>query len=227
MEFLDFLKYGAIGISLALAILSYRLLSKEQDKPEVRKPILNTIKIYFLLAVFLSVFFGAVEILTSVMNQKESKSNIPIDKIWESYFNKYPDSTTVQKTNRISAYLSEEKDRFSDITAKYENCRKELEKFDKGFYQNVIKLKNALKSDADEWINIDYETEKKTEVIDLIKGIFMSFGENYDSLSGKEVVAIWVEFKSKYTANTKKFTLIENSDITHIVRKYLDLQEEE
>ncbi len=227
MEFLDFLKYGAIGISLALAILSYRLLSKEQDKSEVRKPILNTIKIYFLFAVFLSVFFGVLEIFTSVMNQKESKSNLPIDKVWETYFNTFPDSTIVQKTNRIANYLSEENDRFTNISEKYETCQKDLEKFDKGFYQNVIKLKNALKNDSDEWINIDYETENKTEVIDLLKGIFRSLGENYDSLTGKEIVEKWAIFKKEYSNNIKKYTLIEISDITHIVRKYLEVQGDE
>ena len=32
----------------------------------------------------------------------------------------------------------------------------------------------------------------------------------------------WKQFKMSYSSDFKKFTLIENSDITVIVRKYLD-----
>ncbi len=61
MDFVNFLSYGAIGISLALAILAYRLLTKVQNSQTERPAIIKQIKNFLWVAVFLSVFFGMME----------------------------------------------------------------------------------------------------------------------------------------------------------------------
>jgi|AP12_2_1047962.scaffolds.fasta_scaffold08630_2 hypothetical protein len=226
MELIDFLKYGAIGISLALAILSYRLLTKEQDKTDVRIPMLKSIRNYFILAVFLSVFFGLLELSSKVFLREENEQNIALVDIWESHFSEFPDSTLQQKISRISNNLySKEKiidtsEICSDIYEELENCRKELETFDRGFYQNVIKLKKAVSQDPDGWINIEFQTKTKPEVINSLKGIFKSLGENYDNLTDEDIVLKWKSFKSKWS--NEKLGYIFHSDVSEIVKEFLE-----
>jgi hypothetical protein len=222
MEFLDFLKYGAIGISLALAILSYRLLSKEQDKPEVRIPILNSIKTYFLLAVFLSVFFGSIEIITTTLGTKEPKTNVSIEKIWDAHFSDFPDSTLAQKTDRISKNIKQnDASDCKDIALELQNCKNELKNFDVGFYQNVIKLQNLIKKDADSWINLGYQTENKQDVIVILKELFRSLGENSDQSTDQEILQKWKSVKAKWTNDPEKMGYIFQSDIAQVVKLFL------
>ena len=230
MEFLDFLKYGAIGISLALAILSYRLLSKEQDQKEVRLPMLKSIKSYFMLAVFLSVFFGLLEVATKVFFQQGSSQNTDIENIWEAHFSDFPDSTVSQKTQRISNAINsanveiDTSEICEDVYNQLTNVRAKLATYDKGFYQNIIKLKQSLSDDPDGWVNIDYNTSAKADVINALKGIFRSMGNNYDNLSDEEMVAKWKQLKSRWT--DIKLQYIFNSDVTGIVREFIKTYEE-
>jgi AICAR transformylase/IMP cyclohydrolase PurH len=51
----NFLAYGAIGLGLALAVLAYRLLSKEQDrKAAARGPILTATYVFMAFALVLA-----------------------------------------------------------------------------------------------------------------------------------------------------------------------------
>ncbi|MCB0578679.1 MAG: hypothetical protein KDD10_05155 [Phaeodactylibacter sp.] len=59
----NYLEYGAIGLCLALFILSYRSLSKEQEKDAPNESILKTIKLYMGLSLVLAVFFGVKEFM--------------------------------------------------------------------------------------------------------------------------------------------------------------------
>lgn len=59
---IDFLGYGAIGIALASAILSFRLLVAEQKKENPSEPILKMIKLFIGLTVFFALFFGFTEL---------------------------------------------------------------------------------------------------------------------------------------------------------------------
>ena len=52
----NYLEYGAIGLCLALFLLSYRSLSKEQEKDTPNESILKTIKLYMGLSLLLAVF---------------------------------------------------------------------------------------------------------------------------------------------------------------------------
>lgn len=225
MEFLDFLKYGAIGISLALAILSYRLLSKEQDKSEVRIPILNSIKMYFLFALLLSVFFGSTEIVTTIFGTKEPKTNQAIENIWGSHFRQFPDSTLAQKIDRISKSVVSGGDTASvackEIAQELKKCKEELKNFDGGFYQNVIKLQNLLRKDSDNWINLGYQTENKQDVIHILKSLFGSMGENCDSLTDQEILEKWKSYKAKWSGDPEKMGYIFHSDVAQIVKVFL------
>lgn len=50
----QFLAYGAIGLGLALAILAYRLLSKEQERPgNARAPVLRAIYVFMAFSLVL------------------------------------------------------------------------------------------------------------------------------------------------------------------------------
>jgi hypothetical protein len=60
---LEYLAYGAIGISMATAILTFRLLSSEQRKENPNESILKMIKLFMVLTVFFAVFFGVVELI--------------------------------------------------------------------------------------------------------------------------------------------------------------------
>lgn len=51
---MEFLAYGAIGLGLALAILAYRLLSKEQERPgSARAPVLRAIYVFMAFSLVL------------------------------------------------------------------------------------------------------------------------------------------------------------------------------
>jgi hypothetical protein len=223
MEFLDFLKYGAIGVSLALAILSYRLLSKEQDKAEVRTPILTTIKLYFLFSLFLSMFFGSIELITKGKRQPDPKLGAAIDKIWEAQFAKFPDSTFEQKLNRINRNKIQPgvdtAQVCMNIMREYQACREALEKFDRGFYQNIIRLQNEIGKDPDGWINIGYRTNTKPEVISSLRGILSSLGDSQDEISDQEVIDKWKSLKQKWAKD--KLGYIFKSDITMVVKEFI------
>jgi hypothetical protein len=59
---IDFLAYGAIGIAMACAILSYRLLLNEQKKADPNESVLKMIKLFIGLTVFFALFFGVIEL---------------------------------------------------------------------------------------------------------------------------------------------------------------------
>jgi len=52
----DALRYGAIGLGAILAVLAYRLLRREQEQPEPRKPVLVATFVYMAFSLIL---FGA------------------------------------------------------------------------------------------------------------------------------------------------------------------------
>ena len=62
IDLFKYLGYGAIGISLACAILSYRLLANEQKKAKPNESVLKMIKLFFGLTIFFALFFGVVEL---------------------------------------------------------------------------------------------------------------------------------------------------------------------
>lgn len=230
MEFLDFLKYGAIGISLALALLSYRLLSKEQEKETERPTILKSIKTYMLLTLVLSLFFGLMELLPR-LNSENSSGSSTTEQLWNDYFSQYNDSTSRQKLARIRAGLEQASEHTDtlEVCDKYleqiQQYRDELAAYDIGFYQNIIKLKRQLQNSPDGWINLRFETESKTDLIKLLKTTFISLGYDCNKDSNEAIITKWESMKKTWS-NTKSEYLF-NSDITELIRLYLKTYEEE
>ena len=57
----DFLRYGAIGLGLALAVLAFQLLQREQKVPRPRMSIIKTIYVFLGFALVLSALGFALE----------------------------------------------------------------------------------------------------------------------------------------------------------------------
>lgn len=62
---LEYLAYGAIGITMATTILTFRLLMSEQKKAKPSESILKMIKWFMGLTVFFSLFYGVIEIINA------------------------------------------------------------------------------------------------------------------------------------------------------------------
>jgi hypothetical protein len=63
LNFYKLLSYGAIGLGCILAVLSFFLLRKEQDKPQPRQVMLHAIKMYMAFSLFLTVVGFVAEYL--------------------------------------------------------------------------------------------------------------------------------------------------------------------
>ena len=226
MEFIDFLSYGAIGISLALAILSYRLLTKEQNSQAERPLMLKQIKNFLWVAVFLSVFFGLMELTGQIIQDRSGRSDTELEKIWDVHFSHFPDSTVDQKADRIADFLVDPPEEIDTTVIcrayidELEQLKTKLAGYDIGFYENIVKLKNQLKLDPDGWSNLDHQIESKNEIVSALKNIFRSLGFNYDDLTNEEIVGKWKSYKSSW--ETEQLGYIFNSDISQLVKKYVD-----
>ncbi|MFT6138026.1 MAG: hypothetical protein ACJAUR_001696 [Ulvibacter sp.] len=232
LNFIDFLKYGAIGVALALAILSYRLLSKEQDQENVREPMLKSIKTFFMLSILLSLFFGITEIITlSLATPKVEKNDKGIKKIWNHNLNTFPDKSYDAKYDRIEEFveLGQEKRDASDcanLQAEVGRLTKELKDLDGGFYSNVTKLDKMISSFADRNINIEFEVEKKTIVFEILEEVLISL----DLIESREtpidiLASKWKELKMSWGRSTKEHKYIYQSDIRRLIQAYHDILE--
>ncbi len=224
-QLLDFLAYGALGISLALAILAYRLLSKEQDKDTVRLPILKAIRGYLIFALTLSLFFGLTEFLTHIRTAIQPKNQI--EQLWLQYFAEYPDNDHTQKLARLHTALADYKKcsllaaENRELTIAVNQCESELSEFNQGFYNNIMKLRKAIDRDPDGWINITFKTENKTPLYHLLEQLFVSLGEqNSYTESPDGTIAKWQKIKSRWSNRDTHY--IFRSDIPELVRIYLD-----
>lgn len=222
MDFINFLKYGAIGIALALAILSYRLLSKEQEKDTERPGFLRSIRNFMWLAIFLSVFFGLLEIVPLLLNNNKSDSNSFVVNVWSNYFSQFNDSTAEQKERRISAYI-ENSQRGTDTALICKQYIDKLEQYstenDNGFYQNIIKLKKKLQTSPDGWINLRFETSTKSETLQLLRNIFISLGSDCNGCTNEEIISNWETLKKGWA--DKQLNYVFSSDITELIKVYL------
>lgn len=226
LNLLDFLKYGALGIALALAILSYRLLSKEQDKEEVREPMLKSIRYYLFFAVILSLFFGTVELVSENDNEGE-QAKMAISALWEENFSHLNDSTLEQKINRIRNLPGnyDSKVDTSEVCKKLEEklieCEQELLEVNQGFYSVITKLRKAVDKDPDGWINIEFNKDEKEEIYSTLEKIYISLGESDDlNLSDEKIIEKWKKLKRNWSEENHKY--IFRSDVPELVRIYLN-----
>ena len=198
MDFIDFLKYGAIGISLALAVLSFRLLSKEQEKDVERPGFLKIIRVYMIFAMVLSIFFGVSEILVPFMHRNTKVTDIQTE------------IDTLDVCQRFVEQLN--------------NCNNKLAEYDQGFYQNIIKLKKQLRLTPDGWTNLRFDPDSKAETFYLLTNIFKSLGYDYKNRTNKEMISEWESLKNNWTDD--KLSYIFNSDITELIKIYLKTYED-
>lgn len=246
MEFIDFLKYGAIGVSLALAILSYRLLSKEQDQPGVRLPMLNSIKWYFGFALLLSVFFGSAELLSSKKNQPETAA---IDGIWSVHFSENPDTTFEQRVNRIArntgANMAAQSNEFEQLQANYDslasvyvNLQNEFKvilenqsKNGTGFYGKVDLLNSLFNEHNRDWFYLKALTylseNERVELLEAINDLLIALGTYSDNgIPEEQVLDNWAGFIQQNSAARTNLSQdpnyhIQRSDIQYIINRYL------
>jgi hypothetical protein len=224
-QLLDFLAYGALGISLALAILAYRLLSKEQDKETVRPPILKAIRGYLIFAFTLSLFFGITEFLTHIRELKRPGKQI--EEMWQQHFADSPDKNQAQKLARLQDALADY-EKYSTLAAKnkelneaLKQCKSDLSELNKGFYNNIMKLRKAIDQDPDGWINITFNPDEKEALFHLLEQLFVSLGEqNTYTGSTDKTIARWKEIKSRWSNRDTHY--IFRSDIPELVRIYLN-----
>lgn len=216
-ELLEFLKYGAIGIALALAVLSYKLLAREQDKTEVRPPVLNTIKFYFIFSIFLSLLFAGVELYSAV--GVKSGNNQELDELHKTFLGNRPDSTDHQKTAALTNLVNELQQSNEKLTAQLESINKEDESLD--FYKNVSDLSAFVNQYGG--INLAFQPNAKQEVFNTLNKLFirLELCDNYIE-TNEAVINQWKSLKAKWSNESLQW--IHNSDMGTLVRHYLNIQ---
>jgi hypothetical protein len=78
MMLIDLLKYGALGLGLALAILVYRLLRSEQRREVSREPILKAIRLYMLFSLLLAGSGFAIEYFSKWNSQADRENALAL-----------------------------------------------------------------------------------------------------------------------------------------------------
>lgn len=227
MELIDALKYGAIGLSAILFIVSSRLLIKEQNREnDARQAILNMIK-WFLTATFLlAIFFGALEFLNP--NKNNTTIEDAITEVWECHHSEHlSDTTILLKADRIrnkahdwsstidSAKVCEE------LIGELEKYKAEQSSIEYEFYTYIIRLKKEV-NEKGGTINVDYNPNNdKKKVYEILEYIFINLEESdKQNMSEEEIRTNWKQYKRTWATNNFKF--IDYWDVAQLVREYLD-----
>lgn len=224
MDFLNYLQYGAIGIAMALAILTFRLLSKEQEREEVRENMMKAIKSFMVITVAVPVFFGVTELLNADKKYKEA-----LDGIWQENFGSLPDSTLNQRINKINLTLhkiQKEDNEIADcesdsLEALLKICQSSNDDAGNEFYLDIIQLRKEIQKFGGS-VNLEFEPENKLQVFQLLGKIFNTLEIAIEDKTSKEgVLKEWKKLKASFTTKDGKY--INNSDILGVVKKYVDL----
>lgn len=233
LNFIDFLAYGAIGIALALAILSYRLLSREQQKDQVREPMLKSIRNYFILSIILSLFFGTGEVISMFAGGDGQSSEAAITELWDLHLLDHPEGehkevTSKEKKKKIlelmkhgkDSHISENKDAI--IRTLEDSLKKEVNvngQLGGSFYVNFEKFRRGFNHlTSGNWIYLKSRADK-AELFALMQKVFESMGLDIPKLSNAQLIAEWMELKKRW--RTDKTDHIERSDFTKLVQIYL------
>lgn len=239
MNFLEFLNYGAIGITLALAILSYRLLSKEQDQPQVREPMLGSIRNYMAFTLIIAVLFAITEFIAPLFSKDKTAEKV--DNLWANHVftDEVKDSsfTLDQKIAQIG-HLLKTNNSFPDpghgpidaskvcevIQDSLDHYKNELALCNNGgFYKQIDLLSETIdgyvKKGEGRSININHEPEKKEDIFKSLIFIFSYLGEirQGDGTKGEDgkpniekVKKIYSRFKkSNYNLAARDSTILQ------------------
>ncbi|GAB5416323.1 MAG: hypothetical protein Crog4KO_10930 [Crocinitomicaceae bacterium] len=240
--FLEFLKYGAIGIAMVLVVLSYRLLSKEQDKEHVREPMLKSIKSYIILALVLAAFFGVTEIVSLMIVPKQNKGVLKekIEGIYERNISDQNDKTINAKLKTIENFVergvqpidSTEINSLIDEINKLENDLKYAVHIEK-----IHRLKEIVLSDPEKFTNLYHNSDKKTTIFSLLGDILVVHGKLDASnlkigqkMKNKLIQKTWVEYKdfrtdiSDTTKNNVRWMV--GSDFDYLLKEAREKQKQ-
>lgn len=229
--FLEFLKYGAIGIAMVLVVLSYRLLSKEQDREMVREPMLKSIKSYITLALIITAFFGITEIVSlTISNKSDSVGlNTEIERVYKRNFKDGTDKSVEEKLAAIDESLRDGK---KSINTEDQDKEKEIAELEKiiqqanfGEYVDVVlQIKDSIDQSKRNFINLTHNEESKSHYYQML-GKILSYLKLFDASeksSNAQILAKWAELKRTYAylgnENTNRVEWIVGSDISQLLK---------
>lgn len=231
--FLEFLKYGAIGIAMVLAVLSYRLLSKEQEKENVREPMLKSIRNYFLLSIVLSLFFGITEITTVLITPSGTNSQVDIteekvNSLYNRQLKDHGDKTLEEKLTKIEYFVQRGVDSKYDSSG--EQLRNQLSLAQKElatmkgqrYVDAVYALRDLVDADSLNFINIRHQPWNKERHYKLLYQI-LSHLSKVDATAKNQKQLLqkaWEDFKNSYAFISEKNPsyYIVKSDIDELVK---------
>lgn len=152
-SFADYLKYGLIGLSAIVLILTYFLLYKEQSRAnDARENILNAIKKYMWTALLFLIISGIWSISEKFIQPSKVIEHYNCDKSFALDITIYPDSTLHNIDSSDSLIL------------KYREKKTELKwriaPVEKGKGQNFIAKLDSLKTDEIYQVQL-YNVNKK------------------------------------------------------------------
>ncbi len=238
--FLEFLKYGAIGIAMVLVVLSYRLLSKEQEKEHVREPMLKSIKSYIILALVLAAFFGVTEIVSLMIApaQNEDVLKTKIEGIYERNIPDQKDTTINAKLKAIESYAAIGAQPLENVNSDSLLSRIEQLENDLKYavhIEKILRLKEIVLSDPDRFTNLYHNSDKKTTIFSLLGDILVVHGKLEESdleirqkLKNKLIQETWVEYKDFRTdiSDTTKNNIrwMVNSDFDYLLNEAREKQ---
>lgn len=230
--FLEFLKYGAIGIAMVLAVLSYRLLSKEQEKEHVREPMLKSIRNYFLLSIVLSLFFGATEIATLFIapsTPTDNKSKEEVTEIYTDYISEtHKAKTYSEKLKWVKYYVRKGIDSTYDTNSlelkkRISELEKELESAHHTVYMEAVwSLSEMVSSDPEKFINIDHNIGNKDIHYNLMERVLEHVHAIKTEIQDRKtrIRESWKAYKKTYAilGEMNKLEYIVSSDIKHFTQ---------
>lgn len=100
LNVLEILRLGAIGLGFLLALMSYRLLAKEQANAEPRRLILSAIKTYMTFALILAALATASEITLRLWGGTEAKNSFDFTSYLAEMRKQYANSQTPESFQR-------------------------------------------------------------------------------------------------------------------------------
>ncbi|XOV67126.1 MAG: hypothetical protein ACFHU9_16015 [Fluviicola sp.] len=230
--FLEFLTYGAIGIAMVLAVLSYRLLSKEQEKEHVREPMLKSIRNYFLLSIVLSLFFGATEITSSLIAPAKTKTTDVTKNQLDAMFNRLLPNENVTSTegklDRLAYYVKRGKN--SNYDSNGEELRAQLEEEKRKsasleselYIDAVYDLRDLVDADPLKFINFRHEPWNKERHFQHLYHVLLHLNKVDVTVRNKTEIlqAKWEEYKKTYAIISERnqpFYVV-RSDIDELVK---------
>lgn len=230
--FLEFLKYGAIGIAMVLVVLSYRLLSKEQDKEHVREPMLKSIKSYIILALVLAAFFGITEIVSLMIAPEANNDGLKskVEGVYERNLSDNNDTTIDDKLKSIELALREslaplKQDNCDSLKEENKLLLEEVKSAKYGIYVDVVfRLQDMVADAPGKFINLTHHREEKGEYYEMLGQIlsFLDLIEEEEKNDNSRILEAWQAKKKTYAyladKEKNRSDWIVKSDITQLLK---------